>query len=422
MIGRYLAYIECHRRQIGIAIIFVAWLIVVLNIKQVFNHEDYPWAYTWPPLLKGIMASALVSAVVLWPRLKFNLTIALFCLISFISVVINSSEGNNIPYYRWGLLVLMLSLLSPLIRNSFLCELRKRMWQAVIVCLRVLVIAVFILFYISYEAEGSSVRGAFKGPLAYAMMMGPLAAFVTVDSAYRVICRDLTRKMTALYCCLFVAASLEMIAAGSRSAMLAAVCGIIVIFVVRYRSWKRIVIVMSIAAVICSAMVLLQPRSVYAVNLKNRIARERGSVTLSRDRLWHIRLDEFKESPVIGIGFRTPDVDHSAGNNGFVLNPAEPGSSWLSVLSNTGIIGLVVLLGFNAGLTVRSVRKILSGNSQAVLLLSLLVFYAVHGFFEGWMLYGGSLTFFIYWLLTSRICNLKNSDDEDIAYSCRIYE
>lgn len=64
----------------------------------------------------------------------------------------------------------------------------------------------------------------------------------------------------------------------------------------------------------------------------------------------------------------------------------EPGSSWLSVLSNTGIVGFMLLVCWNAELlrVVRRRRK--NGDINAVKYGALMLFFIVDGFFEGWVL------------------------------------
>lgn len=411
-LNRYFEFIESHWGTVRAVAGLLAWLIVILKIKQVFNHEAYTWAYTWPVLLNGVMAVSLAGVAALWPKFKPDRVLLGFCGVALLSIVVNDPPGWFESYQRWCLLVMMLCLLSPLVRCRSLDLFRGCMWRAVIVSLRAVVIVSFFLQYIPYEVAGA-VRGAFSGPFAYPMMASPLAAFVAVDSAYRVVCRRLPRGYALLYCGLFAMALLEMVAAGSRCAILGAGCGAVVIFVCGYKSWKRILAVMSVVLVAGFVMLSVPTRTAGTVIRKNELAAKHNSVTASRDELWLARISEFKEKPVLGIGLGvsthySPTFDRSVDPEKGITRPTEPGSSWLSVLSNTGIIGLVLLLWFNVRLAVKAVKDVSAGNEGAVLLLALLVFYAVHGCFEGWMLYGGSLTFFIYWLLTSQISCFTN--------------
>lgn len=89
----------------------------------------------------------------------------------------------------------------------------------------------------------------------------------------------------------------------------------------------------------------------------------------SRTKLWDARLEEFKSSPLWGIGFGVTGIGDKA-----TSGRAETGSGWLTVLSQTGIIGftLVILIIKRAILPLKIIRN----SPKIALYTSLLTFYA----------------------------------------------
>ena len=78
----------------------------------------------------------------------------------------------------------------------------------------------------------------------------------------------------------------------------------------------------------------------------------------------------------------------------------ETGSSWLAVLSMTGIIGFIPFLI----IIYKSVKRVWSKkktNIEASLYLGLIVFLSIHMLVEGYIFAGGSVVFFIAWLIIS---------------------
>jgi O-antigen ligase len=78
----------------------------------------------------------------------------------------------------------------------------------------------------------------------------------------------------------------------------------------------------------------------------------------------------------------------------------ETGSSWLAVLSMTGILGFIPF-----GIIIyKSVKRVWSKrrtNIEACLYLGLIVFLSIHMLVEGFILAGGSVLCFIAWIIIS---------------------
>lgn len=129
----------------------------------------------------------------------------------------------------------------------------------------------------------------------------------------------------------------------------------------------------------------------------------------SREDLWNARLLEFSMAPLFGLGLgnefsgdstkwiddqgiATSDLYGAAGK-------VEPGSSYLAVLSNTGLVGAVSLL-FLFSKVIRDLWRfwIYIPLGQRMEVVGVLAFFGVHGIGEGWVYSPGSLLCVIFWL------------------------
>ena len=123
----------------------------------------------------------------------------------------------------------------------------------------------------------------------------------------------------------------------------------------------------------------------------------RKGIENTRADLWQSRIEEFKSSPVFGIGVAMGTGSGSAIEaNGSIR--VEPGSSYLAVLAMTGALGTVAF--FSAmGLLLYGFITVQSKTPLDKDILSAAgIFLAVHGVAEGWILGFGSPLCFLFWL------------------------
>lgn len=120
----------------------------------------------------------------------------------------------------------------------------------------------------------------------------------------------------------------------------------------------------------------------------------------SRTALWNARVEEFKSSPIWGIGFGVTGIGEEA-----TTGRAETGSGWLTVLSQTGLMGLILalLIVKRAILPLRLLRN----NSRMALYSALLAFLCLHTMFEAYLFQSGWYLCFVLWLVVSILDDYK---------------
>ena len=123
----------------------------------------------------------------------------------------------------------------------------------------------------------------------------------------------------------------------------------------------------------------------------------RGTVN-TRETLWNDRIREFHSSPIFGVGFASQSNLLSETKSGELGGKIEPGSTYLMVLSMTGVIGMMALLFF-------FLKPLMSLNfwtrvySIERYKLAAYIFFLVHFVAEGYIFSSGSLLACVFWLL-----------------------
>ena len=145
----------------------------------------------------------------------------------------------------------------------------------------------------------------------------------------------------------------------------------------------------------------------WLVNLENKIDKNNAiyeHVIDARNFKYRYRIDEFKQNPILGIGFAAVDPKNSSeymADRGSV----EPGSSWLAILSMSGIVGAICMFFIFKDALWSSYRN---RNHYSILTFSILLFFIVHMMFEGYIFAGGSTLCYILWSTLGASVNLKN--------------
>lgn len=122
--------------------------------------------------------------------------------------------------------------------------------------------------------------------------------------------------------------------------------------------------------------------------------------TTSRTRLWNDRVEEFESSPIWGVGFGVAGIGDDA-----KVGRVETGSGWLTVLSQTGIIGFIlVLLSVKKAFLPLSVLR----EDDKLTLFSIVLFYfCIHSLFEAYMFQAGWYLCLIFWMLVGVLDDSK---------------
>lgn len=332
---------------------------------------------------------------------KFDRTCVFLLIACCISILLASPATIFKPWFRYGVFVLLFVIISPLIKENKFIKFRSKLLQLSLFISVIVSVVSFIFYFlgINYMVYNESSdylgsAGRFGGLTSHSMLLGPVSAVSTIYCSYRAL--STKNKLYWLLCISSFACTLF---SSSRSAFLCAVLGVISMLYTNASNKRNFFKRIFLIGVICSITFPLWSGALSGLEEKQQRNVDRGNTFSSRESKWDNRLDEFNDSPIWGVGFCACDpkhVDDYMPSTGII----ETGSSWLAVLSMTGILGFIPF-----GIIIyKSVKRVWSKrrtNIEASLYLGLIVFLSIHMLVEGYIFAGGSVLCFIAWLIIS---------------------
>lgn len=233
--------------------------------------------------------------------------------------------------------------------------------------------------------------GEFSGFANFAMWTscaGAMSTLFFVSMAFR---KSLQNKILKIICYAMILVSLYItIISASRSAFfLSLVCSLLIIKMQSRKatSLMRNLIIIGCTA-LCFAPVLIDNADAM-LNKKNGL--EITVENTSRDALWSQRMEEFRSSPIFGVGFAA----HGVGDNKQV-GRNESGGSFISVLAQAGIVGFIIVILI--WITAIMMPKKIGNNPDLILIYAGFVFMSIHSIIEGYMFQAGWYMCLVIWL------------------------
>lgn len=387
--------------------IFSGMLLAFLKFLQ-YTVGNPPFSIS---IAVGFVASMMAAASILACRkVKVNWVLLLFLVICAASIIVARPLPSFQSWERLILLSVSLMAISPLLTSPAFNATRNMAWWAMMMLSRVTVGASFIIYLILLlgveEFPSGHTLYPFYGSTIEYMILSPIAAMVALDSLWRAInipgkTASLSWLVATVVSCLICALT------GSRITLAGLATGIVVIIWFTRKELKQrlaghAAVVILCLAVSVGAAFVARNHIFHMVFFKMELAESNGSLTASRDGKWADRIQEFKDEPLLGIGFAAQkyyrsqfDDPERYGKPG----PIEPGSSWLSVIAQTGVFGGLCMLAFLCCviLTARRNLREPSLRKETTLFLAILSMTMVNGIAEGWLLFAGGGVFMPFW-------------------------
>lgn len=300
-------------------------------------------------------------------------------------------------WMRLGLFVMLLLCTSSLAQSKKLRDVRLKTFHATLWIIAVLSVASFFCRFLGInfmwggQPGDYNTAGVFGGLFNQSMMLGPLAGASAVFMAYKAF--EANKKDRKLYICATLMCMAAVFFSASRSALICSVAGVLVMLLKASGGSQRFLKILTIVVLIGAVTFPLWGSITDDIMEKTETNIASGGFTSSREDKWNARITEFKSSPVFGIGYPSVDPNLDVVGIGGVV---EPGSSWLAILSMTGIVGFVLFFSifYKAYKACNKMRR-----REDALYLGLLALFAVHMVAEGYVFAAGGFLCFILWLV-----------------------
>ncbi|TYC08803.1 O-antigen ligase family protein [Bizionia gelidisalsuginis] len=351
-----------------------------------------------------VLIAAFAVLVLSRKRPIVNLKMVFFIIACICSILVNDIPYFYKPYERLIAFIIIVGLIGPLVQNPSLKAFKNLLFKY----LNTLIVIMVLLSFIGLMLNSSLVylgRGGFTGLFNHSMFLSPMAAISMITCVYYGTMESNKKKRLAFYI-IAISSFIACLTAGSRAALIAGVLGVLYFFYkANQENLKQYYKVLFITFFIGLLSFPLWESYTEKLTEKMEYAEQKGGFFTTRESLWERRLDEFISSPIYGIGFAN---DSSKTESDLIVGGGqiEPGSSWLVILSMTGLFGTIVFFNMFFGVLRKLNKK--TNNSFNNYLKALLVFFIIHLVAEGYGLSAGSGLFFYFWLLLGIMAQKTN--------------
>ena len=336
-------------------------------------------------------------------RSKFKMGVPALLLLLYlpINIFIAQPDGIFNSWMRLALFALVFVFASPLLKSQTIAIYRKKILLGLLTMSVILGVGSFLCYfvginYMTNQVTGDvimdfqEVAGGFSGLFVQSIIFGMVSGLGALYVFYR--SSNQPPKTKKWYYVMVVVLLLGTLLSASRSSFLASVMGMLVmLYQMNKKKGKFLQIIMGFILLLMLTFPLWESFA-SGMMQKNEAGAELGAYG-SRTAKWMARMSEISSNPVTGIGFAAVDVNLDVvGMDGVI----EPGSSWLCILSMTGIIGfflfvMILQKPFNY------LRR--HPSPYNTLLLGLMAFICMHMISEGYIFAGGSPLCFFAWLI-----------------------
>lgn len=348
-----------------------------------------------PPL--GSLAGSLKYLVFLLPIIYLvkgvyiELRMLIVILIFITTILINNVDPIFSSHSRLVSWILLIFAVGPFIYNEYLYNFRVKLLNIFLFTFMLIGFLSFLWWILGLPHYG---RGHFTGLMSHSMLLAPVAAIGSIYAITKWYSSYDNNRLKIFYLLMFTSNFISILLAASRGALAGAFMALIIFVLFSKIKYKKFIVIFSLLSWFISAQFV-------SVNLANSSITEemvnRG-IENTREGLWHDRIMEFNSSPFFGVGFVAQDLTlddrrgKDAGENGKI----EPGSTYLMILSMTGILGAVSLLVLFSKYLSR-INNLKNNLTKPEVLI--FIFFGVHFISEGYIFSSGALLAFLFWLL-----------------------
>lgn len=335
--------------------------------------------------------------------LKFCSLIVAYFIVALASILINQIVNASILGRFVSFLCIIITY-GPLCTNSLINEKRKSVLFTLFYSFAVITIISVVLMFLGIvpRINPNENAGGFSGILNSSMLLAPIAASAAFGGISLLMNFNKYKHLTILFVllCIFV-----LFISGSRSALAAFFIALAIFLWALFQKqvYKLLlnimlpfICVVGVAKFVCN--INLSNLSIFEVIQKKQQVEDTLQQN-SREKKWNRRVDEFESNPFLGIGPFSVDESYSRddiSSSGSI----EYGTSWLALLSTTGVMGFLLIFIFYMK-TALSLWKKRIQDKNSLILLMLVIFYGLHLLFEGYMFSARNILTVFFWCLMS---------------------
>lgn len=369
-----------------------------------------------PTISYYVTAPLLLVSLVYCLRRGFirNRNCIFFLIVLPISIILGGPDPVFRSWERLAFFVIVYLIASPLYSNKTLATYRKNCFIIFLFCCSIIGIISFFAYFLGISwmtvDEDTALlygektllymerAGYFSGITKQSMMLGPIAGLGALLNLIEYLHSKRKIFLLPLFFCIG-----SCMFAASRSAFIALLISILYML---YREYglSRFVRLLIACTIVGSLSFPLWKGALLGLSMKQEVHADDTELFDSRSEKYENRANEFISSPIWGIGFAAIDTTSGEAYN-TRTGTIEPGTSWLAILSMTGILGFALFVSIIAN----SYKGILKRKDPySCLLLCCLILMMIHWNAEGYIFSAGNPLCFFSWLVIGCGCDFSN--------------
>ena len=378
---------------------FIAAFVALAVVNGAITQRTFPLGNLYYAIL--IIALILTFFQATIKRLSASMSFIYIC--CMLSILLNDIPAAYLPWFRFALFVIVTVIASPFIQSAFYDKFRINLFKYI----HNLLILIIVFSIPAIVLNERSPSGMFTGFTNHSMLLAPISAVSLITLIYYLYLNKFNRILIII---LIAFSFIALLLSASRISLVGFVLAMVFFFYRKNRHNMREFAKTGIS--ILAIFILTYPLwngYMEGIEKKNEAAinAETGKANLasSREIMWAQRIKEFKSSPFVGIGFcyapYAIGTDELSGKVQYVETDTgniEPGSSWLGVLSMTGLLGFLGIISIWISSFRMCFQMEKKDNLYAIYLSSMMVFWCVHMIAEGEIFSAGGFLCFMVWL------------------------
>ena len=322
-----------------------------------------------------------------------NWYIGRYFILFLIACLLSCIASNSINYRLFAFMAIVISF-TPITISGKLFLFRKRYLKH---CLMIFPLLSIISLYCYINGINYFIKTGnnldFSAIFPHPMWMGAAIGLSNIVTLWLLLSSK-NRIIQILWFIILLLSIYITIISGSRVALFASFISMCIFLIVKLRKIKKIIL---ISCIITILTILLFP--IYlsgAERMINKFEDSKGKYG-SRTEIFTIGIRHFKETPILGVGFA---VSYNALGEKRI-GRMESGSGWLSILFQTGLIGISIMCIILSKIfkVFRYIRK----DNELLLYLFAFIYLCLHSLFEGYILTVGYYPCILFWALLGHI-------------------
>ncbi len=373
-------------------------IILLLLISEIFPLTILPIFIPIPSILLQMFlyGTLFLTMIMISGGVKIEWRMFVFFIFAGVSLILSDADARYGAPARFSTWILLISSVGPFLYNSKLIRFRSKLFENTLYIFMLIGSISFFYWLMGLPHLG---RGHFTGITAHSMLLAPVASLGGIYAFYRFLSARVW-KSKYIFFSLFIFNAISVLLAASRSAFAGfMIAFLLLLFFAKFKYKKVIMIVITLFAFAMTMSINETDEYVSNGNSHDIIAEmEKRGLANTREFLWRDRILEFKAHPIFGVGFASLDDKLLVGKKGGKGGNIEPGSTYLMILSMTGIAGTLAMIFFlSKPFLSRKFWKRMTAMEQYK--LSSFAFFSVHFLSEGYLFASGSLMAFVFWTL-----------------------